>query len=125
MNDKNALVSRDEAERASAVLPAVDIVEDEAGITLTADIPGVSKDQLTVRMEGQSLLIEGAVVLDLPEGMEAVYAEARSPRYRRSFTLSRDLDAGKIDAALVNGVLTVRIPKAEHAQPRRITVNVA
>lgn len=125
MNDKNAVVSRDEAERASAVLPAVDIVEDEAGITLTADIPGVSKDQLTVRMEGQSLLIEGAVVLDLPEGMEPVYAEARSPRYRRSFTLSRDLDAGKIDAALVNGVLTVRIPKAEHAQPRRITVNVA
>lgn len=124
MNDKQAVAKRDEAPRDPAMLPAVDIVEDDSGITLTADLPGVSKDQLTVRMEGQSLLIEGAVVVDLPEGMEAIYVETRSPRYRRRFNLSRDLDPAKIDAALANGVLTVRIPKAEHAQPRRIAVNV-
>jgi HSP20 family molecular chaperone IbpA len=47
------------------------------------------------------------------------------PRYRRAFTLSRELDAGKVSAELRNGVLTLRIPKAEHAQPRRIAINVA
>lgn len=125
MNEKQEVAKREDARVGSAMLPPVDIVEDETGITLTADLPGVPKDKLTVRMEGQSLLIEGEVVIDMPEGLEANYVETRSPHYRRTFNLSRDLDPLKIDAALANGVLKVRIPKAEHAQPRRIAVNVA
>ena len=46
-------------------------------------------------------------------------------RYRRTFTLSKELDTGKVSAELANGVLKLRIPKAEHAQPRRIEVKVA
>jgi len=65
------------------------------------------------------------MVSDAPEGMEAIYAEVRSPRYRRAFTLSRELDTGKINASLKEGVLSLRIPKAEHAQPRRIDVKAA
>jgi HSP20 family molecular chaperone IbpA len=53
-----------------------------------------------------------------------VYTEVRGVRYRRSFTLSRELARDRIDAALKDGVLTVRIPKAQHAQPRRIEVRV-
>jgi HSP20 family molecular chaperone IbpA len=125
MNDKQEVTKREDAQPGPAVLPPVDIVEDEAGIRLIADLPGVSKEHLTVRTEGQSLLIEGQVVIETPEGMEPSYVETRSPLYRRTFSLSRDLDPGKIDAAFKDGVLTLRIPKAEHAQPRKISVSVA
>ncbi len=114
-----------EPEQQRAVLPAVDVFEDAGGITLLADMPGVRKDQLELKVEGDALLIEGAVQPFAPEGLEAVYAELRVPRYRRSFTLSRELDAARIEAHLTDGVLRLRIPKQAHAQPRRITVSVA
>jgi HSP20 family molecular chaperone IbpA len=109
-------------ERRAAITPAVDVVEDDSGITLMADLPGVSNDKLTLRVDGETLLIEGELAVDLPEGMEATYAEVQVPRYRRVFTLSRDLETSKCEAALKDGVLKLRIPKAEHAQPRRIEV---
>ena len=105
-----------------AVLPRVDVFEDESGITLLADLPGVPRDQLELKVEGDTLWVEGTVQPQTPEGLEAIYAEVRVPRFRRSFSLSRELDAQRIDANLKDGVLTLRIPKAEHAQPRRITV---
>jgi HSP20 family molecular chaperone IbpA len=103
-------------------LPAVDVYEDDAGITLLADMPGVPRDQLELKVEGDALSIEGGVRALAPEGLEAVYAEVRVPRYRRTFTLSRELDSARIDASLKDGVLTLRIPKQAHAQPRRIEV---
>ena len=106
-----------------AVLPSVDVFEDASGITLLADMPGVPKEQLELKIEGDALLIEGGVQPLTPEGLEAVYAEVRVPRYRRSFTLSRELDTARIEANLKDGVLTLRIPKQAHAQPRRIAVN--
>ena len=112
-----------EQEQQRAVLPAVDVFEDASGITLLADMPGVPKEQLELKIEGDALLIEGGVQALTPEGLEAVYAEVRVPRYRRSFTLSRELDAARIEANLKDGVLTLRIPKQAHAQPRRIAVN--
>jgi HSP20 family molecular chaperone IbpA len=87
-----------------------------------ADLPGVSSDKLTVRVDGDTLHIEGELALDTPEGMEGAYAEIQVPRYRRVFTLGRDLDTSKCDAALKDGVLKLHISKAEHAQPRRIEV---
>jgi len=108
-----------------AMTPRVDVIEDTTGITLVADMPGVSKDSLEIRVESDALLMEGTVSSATPQAMEATYAEVRVPRYRRSFTLSRELDAGKIDAQLKDGVLTLRIPKQEQAQPRRISVNVS
>lgn len=124
MSEKQDITKREETRLGPAMLPPVDIVEDETGISLIADLPGVAKDKLTVRMDGQSLLIEGEIAMDTPEGMEASYAEIRSPAYRRSFNLSRDLDPSKIEAQFKDGVLRLRIPKAEHAQPRRIAVTV-
>ena len=110
---------------APAMIPNVDVVEDDAGITIYADLPGVPKDKLSLRIEGETLQIEGELVSDAPEGMEPIYAEVRVPRYRRAFTLSRELDTEKINASLKDGVLALRIPKAEHAQPRRIEVKAA
>jgi HSP20 family molecular chaperone IbpA len=121
-NKQLTLTGTAEQEQQRAVLPAVDVFEDAGGITLLADMPGVPKDQLELKIEGDALLIEGGVQAPKPEGLEAVYEEVRVPRYRRSFTLSRELETARIEAILKDGVLTLRIPKQAHAQPRRITV---
>lgn len=108
-----------------ALLPPVDVIEDATGLTLWADLPGVPRDKLRVQVEADTLTIEGEVSFAMPEGMEANYAEVSVPRFRRVFTLSKELDTGKVSAEIKHGVLTLRIPKAEHAQPRRIEVKVA
>ena len=108
----------------AALLPAVDVIEDAQGITLYADLPGVPKERLSLQVEAGTLTIEGEVDLDLPEGMEATHAEVALPRYRRVFTLSKELDSEKVAAEFSQGVLKLRIPKAEHAQPRRIEIQV-
>lgn len=109
-------------ENFGALLPPVDVYEDETGITLTADLPGVSKERLGVKVNGDNLLIEGDVSVSAPQEMELLYAEIIASSYRRSFTLSRELDASKIEANLKDGVLKLRIPKAEEAKPRRIEI---
>jgi HSP20 family protein len=116
--------SASQARQEPALLPPVDVVEDATGITLYADLPGVPKDKLNLRVEGDQLSIEGDVVLAVPKEMEASHAEVTLSRYRRTFTLSKELDPEKVSAELSQGVLRVRIPKAEHAQPRKINVQV-
>ena len=106
----------------AALIPPVDVVEDEGGITLKADLPGVSRDALSVRVDGETLTIEGAVSLGETRLLEAVYAEVRVAQFKRTFAHSRDLDTSKIDAAIKDGVLKVRVPKLEQAKPRRIAV---
>jgi len=107
-----------------SVVPPVDIFEDESGITLLADLPGVSRDGLTVRVDGDDLFIEASASATGPDNMSLVYGEARVPAYRRQFTLSRELDTAGIDAVMKDGVLRLSIPKAEEAKPRRIEVKV-
>lgn len=121
MNDTRTDTARERANDA-ALMPPVDVVEDSTGITLYADLPGVPKDKLSLQIEGDKLSIEGEIALSVPDGMAPSYAEVNLSRYRRVFTLSKELDPAKVSAELSNGVLTLRIPKAEHAQPRRIEV---
>ena len=109
----------------STIRAPVDIYEDSEGITVEADMPGVSKDRLQVRVEAGSLLVEGHVQFDLPEKAEALYADVRSTAYRRSFVLGRELDTEKIQANLKDGVLKVRIPKRAEVKPRKIDVQVS
>jgi HSP20 family molecular chaperone IbpA len=107
------------------VVPPVDVFEDESGITLLADLPGVARDRLAVRVDGETLILEAAAVTAQPDNMELVYGEAQVPAYRRQFTLSRELDASRIEASLKDGVLQLAIPKQEEAKPRRIEVRVS
>jgi HSP20 family protein len=97
--------------------PAVDIFEDAEGVTLHADMPGVSKERLNVRVDGTRLLLEGEV--QFAGGSQA---EAGATRYRRSFALSRELRIERIEAKVKNGVLTVRIPKRAENLPRKIEI---
>ncbi len=108
----------------AALLPPVDVVEDAEGITLYADLPGVPKDRLEVQVEADTLTIAGELDIAMPQGMAASHAEVNLPRYRRSFTLSKELDAEKLTAELKNGVLRLRIGKAAHAQPRKEQIRV-
>ena len=110
------------AQNEATLMPPVDVVEDGSGITLYADLPGVPKDKLHLQVEADTLTIEGEVTIPTPDGLEASYAEVGVPRYRRVFTLSKELDAAKVSAELSQGVLKLRIPKAEHAKPRRIEI---
>ena len=126
MNEKQEVskVERQAADMPS-MMPRVDVFEDASGITLLADLPGVPKDKLALRVEGNTLQIEGDLAPETPANMEAMYAEVRLPRYSRAFSLSNELDTDKIDAELTNGVLKLRIPKHSYAQPRRIEVKSA
>lgn len=110
------------AQNTPALMPPVDVIEDNGGITLYADLPGVPKDGIDLSVEGETLRIEGRLSIQMPESIQSVYAEVTSPSYQRVFTLSKELDPGKISAEFTQGVLKLRIPKAEHAQPRRIEV---
>lgn len=112
------------SEDTRALVPRVDVLEDDVSLTLLADLPGVSREKLELKVDGDTLRIEGEIAPATPGKLEPVYAELRLPRYRRSFTLSRELDASRIDAKLADGVLTLRIPKRAEAQPRRIEVQV-
>jgi len=122
---ENTNVARTDGTRADAALmPPVEVIEDASGITLYADLPGVPKENLNLSIESDTVTIEGELHLDVPEGLEVTHAEVSIPSFRRVFTLSKELDANKVAAEFANGVLRLRIPKAEHAQPRKIPVNV-
>jgi len=125
MSEKTAVTREGlPSQRDAALMPPVDVIEDGTGITLYADVPGVPKDKLNLHVEADTLIIDGDLALNVPGAMEATHAEVSLPRYRRVFTLSKELDASKVSADLNNGVLKLRIPKAEHAQPRRIEIRV-
>ena len=116
-----------EAERTETgvMLPPVDVIEDALGITLYADLPGVPKDKLHVRIDADALTIEGEVTLPLASNLEPNHVEVQMPRYQRTFTLGKELDSEKVAAEFRHGVLKLSIPKVEHAKPRKIEVQVA
>jgi HSP20 family molecular chaperone IbpA len=107
------------------IRPAVDIFEDDTGITVHADMPGVSSEHLDIQVDRDSLAIEGKLGIAMPEGLEAEYADVRATRYQRSFILSHELDGEKAEASLTDGVLKLRIPKRAQYHPRKIEVRVS
>lgn len=100
----------------------VDIFEDETGISVLADMPGVSRERLDIQIDNDTLSIQGKTQVSMPDGMEALYADVRSTVYQRSFSLSSELDGSKAEASLKDGVLALRIPKREEHKARRIEV---
>ena len=124
MSQNTSVTQSSDSPSSAALLPRVDVIEDKSGITLYADLAGVPKDKLSLHMEADTLTIEGEVGLTLPEGMEPSHAEINLPRYRRVFTLSKELDRDKISAEFEHGVLKLSIPKAEHLQPRRVEIKL-
>ncbi|MFO8083090.1 MAG: Hsp20/alpha crystallin family protein [Desulfobacterales bacterium] len=102
--------------------PAVDIFETEKELTVIADIPGVSPQNLEIDLRKDTLSIIGDVEAPEGPGESDVLREFRTGRYLRRFTLSEIVDQDKIEASLKNGVLRLKLPKIEKAVPRKITV---
>ncbi len=102
--------------------PLVDVYENKTGLSLHADLPGVSNEHLNIHVDKDTLVIEGEANISMPDNMEAYYADVRATRYRRSFSLSPELETEKIDASMKDGVLSLHIPKREQFKPRKIEV---
>lgn len=135
MNDSTELATRESrgdvatqgtktARPVARIAPAVDVFEDSHGITLYADLPGVPREKLDVRVQDGSLTIEAEAVVETPAGLRLQHGEVRHPHFRRAFTLSPDFDVSRIDAQLRDGVLKLSIPRREEAKPRRIEISV-
>ena len=134
MNDTTELSRKDETEvagregdqsqRRITLTPPVDIFEDRQGVTLWADLPGVTKERLDVKVHDGNLYIEAEAVVPTPAGLRLQHAEIRRPHFARAFSLGADLDASKIDANLKGGVLKLTIPRRDEARPRRIEVRM-
>jgi HSP20 family protein len=105
------------------VAPPVDIYEVADGLVVTVDVPGVTQDQLEVRVDNHVLTIRGQISANTVA--DPSYREYELVSYFRQFELSDKVDEGKITADLKHGVLTLTLPKAEEAKPRKITVAVS
>ena len=104
-------------------VPAADIFETDEALTLMMEMPGVEKKDVSIALEDDVLRVEGQIDFSKYKGMEPVYTEYNVGHYARGFTLSGKIDRDAIAAQLEDGVLTVTLPKAKEAMPRRITVN--
>lgn len=103
--------------------PAVNIVETEEGLFVTADLPGATKESIDVNVEKGVLTISAPAQYSSPG--TSVYREFELGNYYRQFTIPESLDHEKAKADYVNGILTLRVPKADIAKPKRIEVQIA
>jgi len=115
-------VSRNETERPRMLRPAVDIGDDAENYFIEADLPGLKMEDIDVTVNGRDLTISGE--RKVRERKDATYRrrETFTGRFERVFHLPESADTTKVQASLASGVLTVCIPKAETAKPRRIEV---
>ena len=103
-------------------VPTTDIFETEQALSLVVEMPGVDKSKVDVKVEDGVLTIQGQIDFSKYEGMQPVYTEYNIGHYRRSFSLSNKIAQDRIAAEMQDGVLTLVLPKAEEAKPRRISV---
>jgi len=102
--------------------PPGDIFAVECGLAVIVDMPGVGKDDVDVRVENDVLTLSGKSKEALPE--TPIYTEFQLANFFRQFQLSDRVDQDKIRAEAKNGVLTLHLPKAEKAKPKKIAVQV-
>ena len=123
VRDKQELVSKDEKTVPGRYyVPSADIYETDEVLCVVMEMPGVEKKDLEVALENDILRVDGRIDFSKYKDMEPVYAEYNVGHFERSFTLSGAIDQGKIGANLEDGVLTLTLPKAKEAQPRRISI---
>ena len=103
-------------------VPYADIYETDDALAVVMEMPGVEKQDLDVGLENNVLRVNGRIDFSKYKDMEPVYAEYNVGHYARSFALSSTIDQEKISANLEDGVLTLTLPKAKHAQPRKIAI---
>jgi len=122
-NDKRNIQNREETRADDKYIrPAVNIIETEEGLILTADIPGATKERLDVSVEKGILTINAPAQHTAP-GTPG-YREFELASYYRQFSIPESLDHENAKAEYVNGILTLRVAKAKVAKPKRVEVKV-
>ncbi|MBT8342912.1 MAG: Hsp20/alpha crystallin family protein [Desulfatitalea sp.] len=119
----DAFAGRPGLETGAGVFPATNLTEDDSFFYLRAELPGVKAEDLDIQATGRNLTIAGLRKLDV-ENASARYhrREREGGRFSRAFALPREIDPDRIEAKVLNGILTLKVPKAESAKPRRITI---
>lgn len=105
--------------------PFTDIIETSERVSLMLEMPGVSPEDVDVTLEKRVLTIRGKVNPVHSDKLQLAYAEYGEGDFERAFTLSEDFDPDKIGAGLSQGVLTVTLPRAAEAQPKKISVKAS
>lgn len=124
VRDKREMVSKEEKTIPGRYfVPNADIHETDDALTVVLEMPGVDRSRLNVSLENDVLKVDGQIDFSKYEGMEPVYTEYNVGHYTRSFGLSSKVDQGRISAQLEDGVLTLTLPKAAEARPRKIAIN--
>lgn len=103
-------------------LPATDIFESDHALTMLVEMPGVSKESIEVKVEGDILTIDGRIDFSKYEGLQPLYTEYNVGNFSRTFQLSNEIEQAGIKAELKDGVMKLVLPKAERAKPRRIEI---
>jgi len=108
---------------AAGVFPLINLTEDKENFYVRAELPGVKAEELNISATGKNLIISGERKI-ASRGDDVRYhrREREAGNFSRAITLPGDVEVDNVEASLVNGVLTVRIPKAEAAKPKKITV---
>jgi HSP20 family protein len=108
----------------NGINPAVDVHETDDDIVVTAALPGMKSDDIEVTITGQNLTLRGEVKDDeTVERDQYIYRERRFGSFNRSFQLPVRVDGDRADASFSDGILTLRIPKADEVKPRQIRIN--
>ena len=103
-------------------LPRTNLYDAGEHFELVAEVPGMNKDDLNIRIQGNYLEINGSRKTETPEGYTVHKAERGSTNFSRSFTLPTDINSDKVDAIIKDGILKLLMPKAETAKPKQINV---
>ena len=103
-------------------IPPVDIYESEGALTILVDMPGVTEETVDIDLNNDQLTIRGTVPQEEGSGEAIILQEYRPGDYYRQFTIPQAIDRDRIEATIKNGVLKIRLPKAETAKPRKIEI---
>jgi len=124
VQQKREVEKRTEGTTAGRVfLPVTDIFETPDALKVVLEMPGVDRDSIEASVENDVVTIEGRIDFTKYEGMQPVYTEYNVGHYARSFEISNKIDQSKISALMKDGVVTIVLPKAEQAKPRKIQVS--
>jgi len=107
----------------SGVFPLVNVFSDGEDFVLVAELPGVKKEDLDIQVRGDTLRIQGKKTIAHDEAASVHRRERSAGQFDRTLTLPAELDATKVSAQYRDGVLTLRLPRAESAKPRTVTIN--
>ena len=123
VREKRELAKKEESTTPGRTfVPAADIFETDEALTVILEMPGVARDNVNIEVEDDVLRVEGKIDLAAYQGLEPVYTEYNVGHYARGFSLSGKIDREAIGARLADGVLTLTLPKAKEAVPRKIAV---